>query len=430
MVINEFSLRALTGFYENELVNNFLSFWLPRCEDKENGGFLNCFDNKGEHLVSKNKYCWSQGRFVWIFSKLASTEAPIFSDAQRAEFLQLAKNGADFLEAHALIPGRDICSFLLDEKGEPIFVDGADRLDMSIYADCFVIAGMAMYALQSGEESKYRFAKDLYLSVLDRVEKNDFQTLPYPLSKSLRAHGIPMILSNISKDIHFAAKRFEPEYAGIAAENMWRFSSDTLSHFMDGDHLIHEVITADNRFFPQTLGDHINPGHSIEDAWFMLDSAEINGHRESFADIFQMVLSTLDAGWDEQYGGILHFASVRGGEPDGDNSGFETEPMSVQLSGWGDKLWWPHSEALYTTLRCYAQSGDARFLDWHEKVFNYAYSTFPNTDPNIREWVQIRERNGNACEKVVALPVKDPYHVMRNLILIIELLYKIAAGEQ
>ena len=55
MVINEFSLKALTGFYENELVNNFLSFWLPRCEDKENGGFLNCFDNKGEHLVSKNK---------------------------------------------------------------------------------------------------------------------------------------------------------------------------------------------------------------------------------------------------------------------------------------------------------------------------------------------------------------------------------------
>ena len=68
MVINEFSLKALTGFYENELVNNFLSFWLPRCEDKENGGFLNCFDNKGEHLVSKNKYCWSQGRFVWNFS--------------------------------------------------------------------------------------------------------------------------------------------------------------------------------------------------------------------------------------------------------------------------------------------------------------------------------------------------------------------------
>ena len=62
--------------------------------------------------------------------------------------------------------------------------------------------------------------------------------------------------------------------------------------------------------------------------------------------------------------------------------------------------------------------------------FNYAYSTFPNTDPNIREWVQIRERSGDACEKVVALPVKDPYHVMRNLILIIELLYKIAAGEQ
>lgn len=27
------------------------------------------------------------------------------------------------------------------------------------------------------------------------------------------------------------------------------------------------------------------------------------------------------------------------------------------------------------------------------------------------------------AEKVVALPVKDPYHVMRNLILIIECIY-------
>ena len=32
-------------------------------------------------------------------------------------------------------------------------------------------------------------------------------------------------------------------------------------------------------------------------------------------------------------------------------------------------------------------------------------------------------RDGSPQEKLVALPVKDPYHVMRNLILIVELLH-------
>ena len=40
----------------------------------------------------------------------------------------------------------------------------------------------------------------------------------------------------------------------------------------------------------------------------------------------------------------------------------------------------------------------------------------------MREWIQIRTREGYPQEKVVALPVKDPYHIIRNVILIIELL--------
>jgi glycine dehydrogenase subunit 1 len=57
-----------------------------------------------------------------------------------------------------------------------------------------------------------------------------------------------------------------------------------------------------------------------------------------------------------------------------------------------------------------------------EKVFDYTYKTFPNPDRSIREWIQIRTREGNPQEKVVALPVKDPYHIIRNVLLIIELL--------
>ena len=61
-------------------------------------------------------------------------------------------------------------------------------------------------------------------------------------------------------------------------------------------------------------------------------------------------------------------------------------------------------------------------LKLFEKVFAYTYQTFPNPDPQIREWIQIRTREGKPQEKVVALPVKDPYHIIRNVLMAIELL--------
>ena len=68
-------IRKLFGFYENELSNQILSFWLPRCLDTQYGGYVNCFDNSGRNLVSCDKYTWSQGRFVWMFAKLAQLDA-------------------------------------------------------------------------------------------------------------------------------------------------------------------------------------------------------------------------------------------------------------------------------------------------------------------------------------------------------------------
>ena len=143
--------NKLYDFYSKELKENILGFWLSRCEDTQFGGFLNCFDNKGENLVSHDKYTWSQGRFLWVFSRLASTDAPLFSEEERKEFLRLAENGYVFLKKHCLM-GKDDwrCVFLMNRDGTPKKVGSYDTLDMSIYADCFVIIGMAAYSLASG----------------------------------------------------------------------------------------------------------------------------------------------------------------------------------------------------------------------------------------------------------------------------------------
>ena len=416
----------LYGFYQNELKSNILGFWLPRCEDKEYKGYVNCFTNSGDKLVSYDKYAWSQGRFVWLFSRLAGTTAPIFTQEERAEFLRLAKSGVDFLMEHVLIGEEDWrCSFLMERDGTHKEVNPGDPLDMSIYADCFVVLGLGMYAAVSKEKEAYWFAKTLYESIVSRVQAGSFNTLPYPLSKKFRAHGIPMILDNTARELLRAAELFDPEYAQQLKKDMEGYAADILMNFTDENEVVHEIITAENEMFPQILGQHQNPGHTIEDAWFLLDAAEICEKPEWKKQIFAIARKALENGWDDEYGGIMHFCGINGGEPVGDLTGVADEPMTKQLAGWGDKLWWVHSEALYSTIRCYMESGDEVFLKWHDKVFDYVYRTFPNTDPEIREWKQIRRRDGTPEEKVVALPVKDPFHIIRNLILILELLQPI-----
>lgn len=421
--MNFSALYCLQGFYQNELRQNILGFWLPRCEDKEYGGFVNCFDNRGENLVSHDKYTWSQGRFVWMFARLAATTAPMFSQEERKEFLRLAKCGADFLMKHSLMGPEDYrCVFLMNRDGSPKEVYPNAPLDMSVYADCFAVLGLSMYAYASGEEASYAFAKKLYQSVVARVESGVFNTLPYPLSPCFRAHGIPMILNNTARELYRAAQKLDPEYTQALREDMCRFAGDVLDNFTDEKFCVHEVIRSDNTMFPQILGQHINPGHTIEDVWFLLDAADICEKPEWKETIFAIGKRALESGWDKDFGGILHFAGLTGGEPIGDSAGVENETMMKQLGDWDSKLWWVHSEALYSTLRCYFACGDREFLDWHEKVFDYSYRTFPNRDPKVREWIQIRDREGKPQEKVVALPVKDPFHITRNLILILELL--------
>lgn len=423
--MNQAELIRLYGFYENELTNGILSFWLPRCMDTQYGGFLNCFTNFGDRLVSHDKYTWSQGRFVWMFAKLATLSAPLFTQAQRAHFLSLAQNGADFLMEHCLLSSEDWrCTFLMHADGNPKYADGCNVLDMSIYADCFVVAGLAKYAEAARDDAAYRFAKRLYQSILARVASGSFHTLPYPLSSGYRAHGIPMILSNVTKELHGASALLDADYCPELLRNLRAFTQDILTHFTDKNHVIHEVITRDNTFFPDLLGQHANPGHTIEDMWFMIDAADLLNDPSMVTQAAAIAEKALAIGWDEECGGILHFCDVNGGEPVGNPGTTADEPMCRQLSGWGDKLWWIHSEALYTSLLCYDRTGNEAFRTWHDRVFEYVFSIFPNRDPEIREWIQIRQRDGRPQDKVVALPVKDPYHITRNLALLLELLHR------
>lgn len=78
---------------------------------------------------------------------------------------------------------------------------------------------------------------------------------------------------------------------------------------------------------------------------------------------------------------------------------------------------------LYALMLAYELSGDADICGLYEKAHRYTFATFPHSDPVVGEWIQIRDRYGRPSDKVVALPVKDPFHILRNFFMAVELLH-------
>jgi len=416
--------QELLRFFKDELTENLLSFWMPRCLDTDNGGYLNCFTNDGSRLVSTDKYTWSQGRFLWMFSRLATMRSTLFCDKEREVFLRYAKSGRDFLMKYALVaPGDYRCVFLTDAEGKPKLVGNHEGYDLSISADCFVVMGFAAYTRAVNDPEGWDFAKRLADSVWERYESGNYRSLPYPVTPAHISHGRPMILTHLFCEMYRTAIKIDPENAPLMLQRVEQSSRAVFEQFMDEKHLIHEFKRADGVFSDNLFCQHINPGHTLEDMWFQMDACELLNTDRYDRAIGEVVKATMELGWDKEFGGLYHFIAC-----DGLNTRYPlgeaaNEPqMSLILDDWGSKLWWVHSEALYTTLLMYLRTGKTEFEEMFQKVFDYTYKTFPNPDRKIREWIQIRTREGKPQEKVVALPVKDPYHIIRNVMLIIELL--------
>lgn len=56
---HKLNVSKLIEFYQDQLLNSMLPFWLKNAIDFEGGGYYTCFDNSGRILLSQDKYTWS-----------------------------------------------------------------------------------------------------------------------------------------------------------------------------------------------------------------------------------------------------------------------------------------------------------------------------------------------------------------------------------
>ena len=263
---------ALLTVYREHAVSDLLPFWW-KAVDTQNGGIFTCFDNAGVHLLSRRKYTWSQGRFVWLWSRAARMITASMLPGDAAAYLREAARTVEFLNDNVFLANGN-CAYVLPDTGDK--VEGDDS-DTSIYADCFVLLGFAEYALVARDSQVFQTAFQIYDRIRARLASGSFRTEPYPIPAGYRSHSIAMILLRVTQILADAADALDHERSRELTDETIRCASEVLHVFVGDDGRVCELIPTEERLKDTILARHATPGHIFESMWFVIRTALQHG---------------------------------------------------------------------------------------------------------------------------------------------------------
>jgi N-acylglucosamine 2-epimerase len=190
----------------------------------------------------------------------------------------------------------------------------------------------------------------------------------------------------------------------LGAEKVNEFIPGVIHEVMDVFYqpargLILENVYEDGSFCDSFEGRLVNPGHAIEAMWFIMDLGKRIGDEALVVKAKNIMLDTLEYGWDNKYEGIYYFLDVKGYPP--------------QQLEWDQKLWWVHVEALVALAKGYKLTGDERCQEWFEKIHDYTWAHFK--DPEYDEWFGYLNRRGEVLLPLKGGKWKGCFHVPRAL---------------
>lgn len=373
--------KLLAGQYRDELLNNILPFWLENSQDREFGGYFTCLDREGK-VYDTDKFIWLQGRQVWLFSMMYNRVE------KRKEWLDCAIQGAEFLKRYGH-DGNLNWYFSLTREGKPLVQP------YNIFSYTFATMAFAQLSIATGSEEYATIAKKTFDNIISKQDNpKGSWNKSYPGTRELKGFSLPMILCNLALEIEHLVDK------SLIDKTIETCLDEVLNHFYREDlGLILENVTTDGQFSDSFEGRVINPGHSLEAMWFIMDLGVKLGREDIIRKAVDIALKTIEFGWDKQYGGIFYFMDVKG---------YPTQQLE-----WDHKLWWVHVESMITMLKGYQLTGSQESLAWFEKLHNYTWDRFK--DKEFGEWFGYLDRRGDVLLNLKGGKWKGCFHVPRAL---------------
>ena len=376
------NFNQLKQQYRDELLHNVVPFWLKKSQDKEFGGYFTCLDREG-NVFDTDKFIWLQGRQVWLFSMLYNKVE------KRQEWLDCAIQGAEFLKKHGH-DGNLNWYFSLTREGQPLVEP------YNIFSYTFATMAFGQLSLATGNQEYADIAKRTFDIILSKVDNPKGKwNKAHSGTRALKNFALPMILCNLSLEIEHL---LDEEFLRKTMETCIHEVTDVFLRPELGG-IIVENVNLDGSLSDTFDGRLINPGHAIEAMWFIMDLGERLNRPELIEKAVKTTLTMIEYGWDKQHGGIFYFM---------DRLGHPTQQLE-----WDQKLWWVHIETLISLLKGYQLTGSKECLAWFEKIHDYTWSHFKDTE--YPEWYGYINRQGEVLLNLKGGKWKGCFHVPRGL---------------
>ena len=365
--------------YRDDLTKTILPFWLENAIDREGGGIFTCLDESGK-IYGEEKSVWFQGRALWTFSKAYNVID------KNGEYLTAAKLIYDFIPKCEADDGRLYFTVTADGRGI--------QKRRYYFSETFAAIGCAEYYRASKDEGAllnarryFDIAYDCFTGARPTEPKLNPETCK---QKSLSP---VMIMLSTAQTMRAVDVERRERYHEIACACL-----DEIIHggFLT-DYALLEHVSSDGKPLDTPTGRIVNPGHSMEAAWFVMLEGLITKNSEAISVGKRIIDITYPIGWDAKRGGIFAFVDAKGAPP-------------VQLE-WDMKLWWPQCETMIAMRLAHILFQDEKYgriygemRDWCKRYL---------IDGKNGEWYGYLHYDNTVSTTLKGNIFKGPFHIPR-----------------
>ena len=424
MAINAKQVSACLEQCKEHLTTELLPFWLNRCKDDKNGGFITHFDKDGKDAGTDEKSLISQTRTGYTMS---AAHRAGYGGGKCAEY---AKHGVDFLIDKMWDKEYGGFFWMMDRKGN-VAID-----KKILYGFSFAMYSLSEYTLATGDPRGLQYAE----KVFDLIQKYAADTmyggyfemfernwdLCGPGSgggdrKTLDAHmhlmeafttlyecsGQSVHRRKLLEDIDILIKRIlHPRYAtGIP-----QFTPD----WKVAAQIKFDIVWGWDRFAeggqkPHAQGN-TSAGHNVEFAWLLAHATDILG-AGSFEQYEKVIKKATDHGMkngiDPEYGGVYVEGPHSGGVHD------------------MEKEFWQQAEVMIGMLEACLRFGHKRYWPAYQNVHRFVFDKMINHP--VGEWWPLTTREGKPIWTHMSHSWKVNYHTVRCMVQCIKRLERLSA---
>ncbi len=352
------------------LTENIIPFWMPKCIDDDAGGYRLSYDREGEFTGHTEKMIVTQARMVWVFSRLHRV------GYGEGEYRDAAAHGVEFLADRMWDDDHGGFYWSVDRTGS------VQQPNKHLYGQAFGLYALAEHYRATGSDRARDLALDLYAVVEERAKDVthggyiEYFTPDWTPIESGRTY-----LETIEPD--WSTK----ESSDTALDPTLKLTNTHL-HLMEAFTTFHRTIGTDTSgarlhellhiltntvvrkqltattdkysraWDPKLDSDDlriVSYGHDLENIWLSMEACDALGvSTDLFTDLYEQLFEyAMTYGYDDEHGGFYFFGP------------FDATATNTM------KAWWVQAECMTSALKLYERTGDQQYLDVFTETYDF-----------------------------------------------------------